>query len=479
MRARRGRFPTLALAALLAYGARLPALAATTYDVQIRGSMFMPAELHIAPGDTVRWTAVDEGHTVTADDGQFDFFKTRTLAQGERVQWTAPTRDVTVGYYCRVHGARGGLGMAGAIVVGRGSPRPRAQASGPRRTVPSAAFPTIARGVAGARPGTVVTVLPGVYRESVVIRERDITLRGGGRTASAVVLDGGLTLDTGITVVTSGVTVSGVTLRRYRTAGIVFRGATKFSAVEVQTRDNDLYGVRVEGSTGGLIDRAYAAGALDAGISVADCADCGVVVRRSGADDNAAGVLITGSDGVVVRDSTFRRNATGVVVKTMPGGTVTSAVHIYGNTVVDNAVANVRVRPPSDALDLPAGVGIWLAGANSVLVERNRVAGDVYGVALTALGLPANGNRVIDNVVSRSSAADVAWDGIGAGSCFARNTTPDGWSASAEPRLAESTYSCSLPTTVGVPDPKVLADITTHAYRTYYCRLVQPATCAP
>jgi len=462
-----------ALGLLLAAGpvTPVPADAAVVHDVQIRESTYAPGEVRIAKGDTVRWTAIDEGHTVTADDERFDFHRTRTLDTGDRVEWSAPGRDATIGYYCRVHGAPGGLGMAGVIIVGSGGPKPPPPPQGPTRTVPSRTFPTIAKGVAGARPGTVITIRPGVYRESVVVREPNIEIRGGGRTAGAVVLDGDLTADVGLTVLAPGVRISGIATRRYRTAGILWRGAHGFAADRVESHSNDLYGLRVEGSRNGVISRSYVTGAVAAGISVDTCADCGLLVTRVGADGNAAALVATGSTGVVVRDSTFRRNATGIVLRTQPGGAVTAGVHIYGNTLTDNAAPDVRVLPPSERLEVPAGVGVWAAGATHVRVENNTISGHVYAVALTALGGPAQRSQVVGNVVSGSTVADLAWDGIGVGTCFGANARPDGRAPTSEPPFLATAYSCALPVTVGVPHPKVQADIAAHAFRTYYCRV--------
>jgi plastocyanin len=56
-----------------ANGAAEPAGAAGGQQVKISHARFMPAEVTIAPGETVTWANEDEdGHSVTADDGSFD-----------------------------------------------------------------------------------------------------------------------------------------------------------------------------------------------------------------------------------------------------------------------------------------------------------------------------------------------------------------------------------------------------------------------
>jgi plastocyanin len=50
-----------------------PAGAAAGQKVRISHAKFVPAEVTIAPGETVTWINEDhDGHSITADDGSFD-----------------------------------------------------------------------------------------------------------------------------------------------------------------------------------------------------------------------------------------------------------------------------------------------------------------------------------------------------------------------------------------------------------------------
>lgn len=116
--------PTAAVVAVVALVVALlglpsePALAAPA-AVAVRDNTFEPREVRIDPGDSVVWS-YDRGqnaHTVTSDErGQF--------SSGDMTSTNNPTFSHTFeqeGYYpyfCRYHGARGGLGMAGLVVVG-------------------------------------------------------------------------------------------------------------------------------------------------------------------------------------------------------------------------------------------------------------------------------------------------------------------------------------------------------------------------
>jgi plastocyanin len=83
-------------------------------EVTIVDSSFQQREITINTGTTVEWTQTGSlPHSVTADDGAFD---SGTLQNGDTFQHTfdEPGRYP---YHCEFHGAEGGTGMAGVIVV--------------------------------------------------------------------------------------------------------------------------------------------------------------------------------------------------------------------------------------------------------------------------------------------------------------------------------------------------------------------------
>jgi hypothetical protein len=68
----------------------------------------------VPSGETVAWSNDgDNVHTVTSDEGVFD---SGTLESGASFSFTF-AEPGTYPYYCQVHGAAGGVGMAGTIVV--------------------------------------------------------------------------------------------------------------------------------------------------------------------------------------------------------------------------------------------------------------------------------------------------------------------------------------------------------------------------
>ncbi len=192
-----------------------PAVSATDNE-------FTPRELAIQPGQTVTW--VNNGqtaHTVTADNGSYN----SGLFQPGAIFKHTFTKPGRYPYYCSLHGAAGGYGMAGVIVVGgsssasasSGFPLSQPHAPGAILQVPGN-FPTIQAAVNAAKPGDLVMISPrtgadSMYHESVTVKTPDITLRGQDR--NAVILDGQYKLDDGFEVVADNVTIENMTARHY------------------------------------------------------------------------------------------------------------------------------------------------------------------------------------------------------------------------------------------------------------------------
>lgn len=110
----------LAFALVLA----VPAPAATV--TATISSTFTPTPVTIVAGDTVTWNNVGGGfHNVVADDASFrcaDGCDGDIGGDGDAstASWTFDrffATSGTVAYHCEIHGAIGGVGMAGTIVV--------------------------------------------------------------------------------------------------------------------------------------------------------------------------------------------------------------------------------------------------------------------------------------------------------------------------------------------------------------------------
>jgi plastocyanin len=107
----------LAILTLIAMGfvATAPCADAAIYRVQVRSNFYSPADITIHPFDGINFAILPGPfpHSVTADDGSFD----SGLHQGPFIYRKAFTQVGDFPYYCTLHGAPGGIGMAGIIRV--------------------------------------------------------------------------------------------------------------------------------------------------------------------------------------------------------------------------------------------------------------------------------------------------------------------------------------------------------------------------
>jgi plastocyanin len=86
---------------------------ADTVVVTLNNFFFDPPEVFILPADVVDWQNVSGVHSTTSDDGLWNFGPAFSPWDFQ-VQFTNPG---DYHYYCSVHGAPGGVGMAGIVHV--------------------------------------------------------------------------------------------------------------------------------------------------------------------------------------------------------------------------------------------------------------------------------------------------------------------------------------------------------------------------
>ncbi|MHB8670025.1 MAG: cell wall-binding repeat-containing protein [Acidimicrobiales bacterium] len=156
---RRALLAPLVVAILL--GSSGAAGAATT-AVSIVDDQFQPNQISVAVGDTVTWT--DNGsnsHSVTSDSGSFDSNPNcggggACLSKGQTFSFTF-TQPGTYAYHCRIHGAAGGVGMSGVVVVGQaGSSKPVKRLAGDDRVLTAVAVSRDAFGPDGSAKAVVL-----------------------------------------------------------------------------------------------------------------------------------------------------------------------------------------------------------------------------------------------------------------------------------------------------------------------------------
>lgn len=409
-----------------------------TYDdskdvvVNMKDNAYAPQTITVDPGTVVRWDNIGRNKHNVIPDRSATGWKSGTIRPGKAFEQTLDTPGA-YGYFCSFHGAPG-KGMYGTLIVKNADgtvPKvtvnrvtAKERTGKPRTIRVPQDRRTIQTAVDHARPGDLVLVSPGVYREAVTVTTDRLVIRGTDR--NKVILDGDFTLDNGVKVLgANGVAVENMSARRFTANGFFWTGAKGFrGSYLTSTRTGD-YGVYAFESTDGIFDHVYGSGSPDAAVYVGGCDPCNALVTEAIGEYNGIGFSGTNANtNMVIMDSIWRHNRVGIVPNTLDSEPYPPQ---HGATVVGNLVYdNNNVHTPAiDAAILGQTSGILLAGGNTNLVEHNRVY-DHELVGIGVVPIPdknvwlANRNIVRDNVVSNSGTADLAEFG-GEGNCFAGN----------------------------------------------------------
>jgi plastocyanin len=407
-------------------------------QVVAQDNRFVPENIRINAGQTVRWTNQGRNpHNIvpTGEDAEyapkFGVDVAHFMPQGGTYEFTFKKPGVYL-YYCQLHGTPN-QGMVGAVIVGDETwtppvaAKPVAKKSG-TLNVPSD-YKSIQEAVDAAAEGSMVLVAPGVYHEAVVVNSPRIVIRGTDR--NTVILDGDLTRDNGIHVFADGVAVENMTARRYKTNGFFWDGVTGYRGSYLTAYNNGDYGIYAFASVSGQFDHDYGSGSPDSSFYIGQCNPCRAVITDVLAEYSELGYSGTNGSDVTIVNSVFRKNRIGVVpnsqdVEALPPVRKNTIVGnlVYGN---DNLEAATATNPLYDAL---VGSGIAMTGTVDSLVARNRVYDHSwFGIVLAPF--PSDPNfykvettKVTGNVVSGSGHADLAviFSNADQGNCFTGNT---------------------------------------------------------
>ena len=477
-----------ALAAMLPLAGAVPAAArprgqaGTTVKVTVGDNFFKPKTITIVAGTTVRW--VNKGHNLhDIKPNKGKKFGLDRLPPGKKYKFTFK-KPGQYRYYCSFHGSPG-HGQYGTVKVeapppstespppssaafGKGFRAGRATSSA-RRTieVPSDAK-TVQAAVGRAKPGDLVLVSPGVYKEAVTVTTPRIVIRGLDRNRT--ILDGSFKLDNGVKVLDAdGVAIENLTARNYKLNGFYWSGVDGYRGSYLTALRNGDYGIYAYESVDGQFDHSYAAGSPDAGFYIGACFPCNAVISDVEAEWNGIGYSGTNSGGhLYVVNSSWHDNRVGIVPNS---GTGEELYPQHGATIVGNDIRdnNNGKTAAIEVAKLATGNGILLAGGNENVVERNLVTNhDVTGIAViplpeklintsdaNAINFDARNNKVRDNIVRKSDAADlalvttIASDTDTGGNCFAGNEF-----ASSLPADLETLVPCD-----GSPSPSFKTDL--------------------
>lgn len=398
-----------------------------------KDDFFQPEILRVEIGATVEFKNVGRNpHTVTAEDGTFD---SGIMDRGAEYEHTYDKPGIYP-FICTLHGTKGGVGMAGTIVVGDVPLADEGGGVGPGReaipTAPGATIhvpadqPSIQAAVDAAKPGDLVLVAPGVYREAVKVLTPYLTIRGEDRNTT--ILDGEFKKTNGIHVAEAdGVAIENLTARHYQLNGFYWTGVNGYRGSYLTAYANGDYGIYAFRSVWGRFEHSYASGSPDSGFYIGECYPCHAVIDDVIAVGSALGYSGTNAGGDLwIINSEWAYNGSGILPNTLDseGLAPQREATFAGNSVHDNGSTVV----PTKRLQTPAfGTGILVGGGRGNVIEGNAVFDNsIYGIAI----LPnlddnlwlTHDNVIRDNVVGRSGQADLALGGPAVeGDCFGGN----------------------------------------------------------
>ncbi|MFF2959947.1 nitrous oxide reductase family maturation protein NosD [Streptomyces sp. NPDC057963] len=314
---------------------------------------------------------------------------------------------------------------------------------------------SIQKAVDAARPGDTVVVMPGTYRETVLITKPNLTLRGFGdrtvvrpaakaprspdacaKTGSGVCVLGraGRTVD--------GVSIDSLTVSGFKKNGVWASWTDRLSVRRVTAEHNGVWGIAQERSTRGAFMGNTARANGDAGIFVANSVDQeggatdtrGTELQDNTLSDNRIGFTARRVRNLSIHDNTFTANCSGVFVVGDEGRPQAGAMTIRSNQITDNN----KFCAKTERLPAIQGSGIVLTGAADTQVRANTISNNVGATPLSGgvvlfksfVGTKNTGHTISGNVVLGNKPADLANGDTGKGNTFVGNvctkSTPAG-----------------------------------------------------
>jgi parallel beta-helix repeat protein len=332
--------------------------------------------------------------------------------------------------------------MVALVVVGLGSSAQAASKKGTSEKLTVRPGESIQEAVDAASAGDKIVVLPGVYRQSVVIKKNGVTLKGikavlkppAGQGCQAYFLApsgicvlGRVNPDSGeVLRYVKNVSVSGFTVRNFEGSGIVALGAKNASFFNNRALNNGEYGIAAFISTGTRIVSNVASGSEEAGLYVGDSPRANATIAGNDTYDNALGIFIRNARHGKIIGNQVHNNCIGVLF-------LADAPGPAGNFFVSHnkIVKNTRSCPAVEEEVPPlSGAGIVLSGARGVKIYANFIFGNVpsgptafKGGVVVVRGIggtPPKNNVVIKNTILKNR-PDIFWDESGSGNRFVAN----------------------------------------------------------
>jgi parallel beta-helix repeat protein len=254
-----------------------------------------------------------------------------------------------------------------------------------------------------AKPGAVIEIPEGSHDidAPLSLTVDNVTLRGKGMNKSVLSFKNQASGSAGLLVTSNHFTIEdlgvedtkgdgikvkggdGVTIRRFRAE---WTGGPKES--------NGSYGIYPVECKNVLIEESVVKGAADAGIYVGQSTN--IVVRRSTAEQNVAGIEIENSAAADVYENIATANTGGILVFNLPDLPMQTGrqVRVYKNQINSNNTPNFAPKGNMVA-KVPAGTGLMILAARGVEIFGNTIR-DNASSNVNVISYMTTGNPIKD-----------------------------------------------------------------------------------
>lgn len=246
---------------------------------------------------------------------------------------------------------------------------------------------SILEAVKKAKPGDLIRVYPGKYKETVYIDKDNISFQGVIIEGEWPTLDGEKELNDAFLYSGNGIRIENFKIMNYKGNGIMGQAGNNFILRNNWIIDAGVYGIFPEFGKNGLIEHNVLSGIEDAAIYVGMCDN--IDVRHNEVYENVAGIEIENSRHCLVEYNYVHNNTGGILAFITPGLPIKTAydIIIRNNFVVDNNHENFAA-PGSIVSGIPPGSGIIIMAADDVIVENNIISGnDNTAIGITDLSM--------------------------------------------------------------------------------------------
>lgn len=241
--------------------------------------------------------------------------------------------------------------------------------------------------VKAAKPGAMIKVMPGTYKETVYIDKDNITLSGVIEGSNYPVLEGEGVLNDAVLYSGNGVTIENLYITHYKGNGIMGQAGNNFIIRNNFVIDTGVYGIFPQLGKNGLVSHNVISGIEDAAIYVGMSENVDVVYNQ--VYDSVAGIEIENSRHSLVEANMVYNNTGGILAFITPGLPIKTCgdVLIRNNFVVNNNHENFAI-PGSLVSNIPPGTGMLIMACDDVVVENNIITGnESVGILFTDFSL--------------------------------------------------------------------------------------------